>query len=68
MAEMGLLVKERDAADRRHVTARITPKGVRVLTRATPPLTKYGRARAERLSARTVETLVEALEAIREGD
>ena len=68
MAEMGLLVKERDAADRRHVTARITPKGVRVLTRATPPLTKYGRTRAERLSVRTVETLVEALEAIREGE
>ena len=31
MAEMGLLAKERDAADRRHVTARITPKGRRVL-------------------------------------
>lgn len=68
MAEMGLLVKERDAADRRHVTARITPKGGRVLTRATPVLASYGRARGERLSTRTLETLVEALEAIREGE
>jgi len=66
MADMGLIVKERDAADRRHVTARITPKGRRVLTRATPALAEYGRARAERLSTRTLETLVEALEAIRE--
>jgi DNA-binding MarR family transcriptional regulator len=67
MADMGLLVKERDAADRRHVTARITPKGRRVLTEATPTLAEYSRARAERLSARTLESLVEALEAIREG-
>jgi DNA-binding MarR family transcriptional regulator len=66
MAEMGLLAKERDAADRRHVTARITPKGRRVLTQATPALTAYGRARAERLSARALESLVEALEAIRD--
>jgi DNA-binding MarR family transcriptional regulator len=67
MAEMGLLAKERDAADRRHVTARITPKGRRVLTQATPALAEYGRERVERLSGRTIETLVEALEAIREG-
>jgi DNA-binding MarR family transcriptional regulator len=67
MAEMGLLVKERDAADRRHVTARITPRGRRVLTQATPALVEYGRARVERLSARTLEALIEALEAIREG-
>jgi DNA-binding MarR family transcriptional regulator len=66
MAEMGLLAKERDAADRRHVTARITPKGRRVLTQATPALAEYGRARAERLSARALESLVEALEAIRD--
>jgi DNA-binding MarR family transcriptional regulator len=67
MAETGLLAKERDAADRRHVTARITPKGRRVLTQATPALAEYGRERVERLSGRTIETLVEALEAIRDG-
>ena len=68
MAEMGLLEKERDAADRRHVTARITTKGRRVLKQATPVLAEYGRTRVERLSGRTIETLVEALEAIREGE
>jgi DNA-binding MarR family transcriptional regulator len=67
MAEMGLLKKERDSADRRHVTARITPKGRRVLTQATPALAAFGRGRVERLSARTIEALVEALDAIREG-
>jgi DNA-binding MarR family transcriptional regulator len=67
MADMGLLAKERDAADRRHVTARITPKGRRVLKQATPALAVFGRGRVERLSARTIETLIEALSAIREG-
>lgn len=68
MAEMGLLAKERDAADRRHVTARITLKGRRVLTQATPILAQYGRERVERLSPRSIEGLVEALEAIRNGE
>jgi DNA-binding MarR family transcriptional regulator len=68
MAEVGLLAKERDAADRRHVTARITPKGRRVLTQATPVLAEYGRARVERLSAGSIEALVEALGAIREDE
>jgi DNA-binding MarR family transcriptional regulator len=66
MAEMGLLAKERDAADRRHVTTRITPKGRRVLTQATPALVAHGRARVARLSAAKLEALVEALEVIRE--
>jgi DNA-binding MarR family transcriptional regulator len=67
MEEMGLLRKKRDAADRRHVTARITAKGRRVLTEATPGLAEFGRSRVDRLSARTIEGLVEALAAIREG-
>jgi DNA-binding MarR family transcriptional regulator len=67
MADMGLLAKERDAADRRHVTARITPQGRRVLTQATPALAKYGRDRVERLSPRSIEALIGALETVREG-
>jgi DNA-binding MarR family transcriptional regulator len=67
MAEMGLLAKERDTADRRHVTARITPQGRRVLTKATPILARYGRERVERLSAGRVGALIEALGTIREG-
>ena len=67
MEETGLLGKKRDATDRRHVTARLTAKGKRVLDEATPRLTEFGRARVEKLSARTVEGLVEALATIREG-
>ncbi|MEP7066814.1 MAG: MarR family transcriptional regulator [Gemmatimonadota bacterium] len=66
MAEMELVVKERNPADRRHVTARITPKGRRVLTQATPVLAKYGRERTGRLRAEHLKALVEALEAVRE--
>ena len=36
MEGMQLLRRERDATDRRHVTARITPKGLRVLDETTP--------------------------------
>ena len=67
MEETGLLAKKRDAADRRHVTATITSKGRRVLVKATPELAAFGRERIERLSARTVEALVEGLATIREG-
>jgi DNA-binding MarR family transcriptional regulator len=67
MEEMGLLGKKRDADDRRHVTARITAKGRRVLEKTTPALAAFSHARVERLSARTIEVLIEALGAIREG-
>jgi DNA-binding MarR family transcriptional regulator len=67
MEEMGLLGKARDSEDRRHVTARLTAKGRRVLEKATPELTAYGHARMERLSARTTEALIEGLAAVREG-
>ena len=67
MAEMGLIVKERNPADRRHVTARITPKGRRVLTQATPALVEFGRERMDRLCAEHIKALVEALETIRES-
>lgn len=66
MEVMGLLTKERDSGDRRHVTARITPKGRRVLTQATSPeLEAFGRERIERLGPRAVEALTEALAVIR---
>lgn len=65
MEEAALLSKERDAGDRRHVTARITPKGRRVLAQATPELAAYGRVRLERLTPRALAALVRALEAIR---
>lgn len=65
MEQTGLLGKERDAGDRRHITARITAKGRRVLEKATPALTDFGRGRVERLSARTIDALIEGLGLIR---
>jgi DNA-binding MarR family transcriptional regulator len=67
MEEMELLGKERDSGDRRHVTARITAKGRRVLVKVTPELEAFSRERVERVSARTIEALVEGLATIREG-
>jgi len=68
MEEMELLKKERDSGDRRHVTARITPKGRRLLERATPDLEAYGRGRFEGLSDRAIEALTGALAAIRAAE
>lgn len=67
MESMGLIGKERDASDRRHVTARLTAKGRRTLAEATTPeLVDLGRKRMARLSGRTIEALTEALAVIRE--
>lgn len=67
MADAGLVSKERDSADRRHVTTRITARGRRLLAEATPALMEAEGGRMERLSARSVTALIEALELIREG-
>lgn len=68
MENMGLIGKQRDASDRRHITARLTAKGRRVLEEATTPdLIAFGRDRMERLSARTIEALNKALAVIREA-
>jgi len=67
MGDAGLVSKERDSADRRHVTTRITARGRRLLADATPALVEAEGGRMERLSARSVRALIEALELIREG-
>ncbi len=66
MAEMALLTKERDPADRRHVMARITPKGRAILAQATPGLEELGRGLTARVPPRALEVLVRALARIRE--
>ena len=66
MEDMALLRRERDPSDRRHVTARITAKGQRVLARSTPSLTAVASARVGRLSARQVASLIQCLAALRE--
>lgn len=66
MEETGLIARTRDPDDRRHVTARITPAGRKVVADATPELERATRARAARLSPAAIEGLIRALAAIRE--
>ena len=65
MEEMELVSKARDSGDKRHVSARLTPKGRRVLAQATPDLEAFGRGRAARMPKRVLEAIVKALEAVR---
>jgi DNA-binding MarR family transcriptional regulator len=67
MVDMGLVSRERDAADRRHVTARITPKGLRLLETVQAPLLRIERERFGHLDAATLDTLIAALDAVRAG-
>ena len=66
MDDMELVSRVRDAVDRRHVTARITPKGRRLLTQATPDLELIERKRCRHLDPRAVASLVSTLAEIRE--
>jgi DNA-binding MarR family transcriptional regulator len=64
MESMQLLRRERDATDRRHVTARITPKGLRVLEEATATLEPTER-RFDYLDAKSLQHVVDGLADIR---
>jgi DNA-binding MarR family transcriptional regulator len=66
MEEMQLVDRERDPADRRHVTARISSKGARVLEQATPQLAAVERTRFTGLEPERVKLLIESLAQIRE--
>lgn len=66
MEEMQLIDRERDPADRRHVTARISPKGLRVLKQATPELAVVEQTRLVGLEPERVKLLIETLAQIRE--
>jgi DNA-binding MarR family transcriptional regulator len=65
MEEMQLIDRERDPADRRHVTARISSKGLRVLEQTTPGLSVVER-RFAGLEPERVNLLIESLAQIRE--
>jgi DNA-binding MarR family transcriptional regulator len=67
MEAQRLVSRERDAADRRHVTARITKKGLDVLERVGPAIEAVERARLGRLSERTLVGLIDGLAAVRDG-
>ena len=67
LESMGLIARERDPADRRHVTARITRKGLDLVEEVTPELERLERARMGHLSDRTLRGLIDGLAAVRDA-
>jgi DNA-binding MarR family transcriptional regulator len=65
MEDLGLMTRERDPDDRRHVTARVTPKGLKILIDAEPTLRAIEERHTGTLSAAELKDLVEALDAVR---
>src|SRR5258705_1405196 len=65
MEAMQLLRRERNASDRRHVTARITPRGLRVLDEATVQLEAFERERFGHLDAELLLHVIAGLADIR---
>lgn len=67
LEETGLIHRERDPSDRRHVTARLTPEGLRVLEAATPALDAVEAERFTPLGPEGLSSLVGALDLVRGG-
>jgi DNA-binding MarR family transcriptional regulator len=67
MEGMQLLRRERDATDRRHVTARITPRGLRMLDDATPELEAFERERFGHLDGEHLQHVIDGLADIRDA-
>jgi DNA-binding MarR family transcriptional regulator len=67
MEGMQLIRRERDATDRRHVTARITPKGLGVLDEATVTLEAFERERFAHLDPERLQHVIDGLADIREA-
>ena len=65
MEAMQLLRRERDDADRRHVTARITPRGLRMLDETTPELDAFERERFGHFDAEQLQQIIDGLADIR---
>jgi DNA-binding MarR family transcriptional regulator len=67
MEAMKLISRERDPEDRRHVTARITPKGLDLLTRVDPAMDQAERERFSQLEGNQLQSIIAELAAVREG-
>jgi DNA-binding MarR family transcriptional regulator len=67
MEGMQLLRRERDTTDRRHVTARITPAGLRMLDDATPDLEAFERERFRHLDGEQLQHVIDGLADIRDA-
>jgi MarR family transcriptional regulator, organic hydroperoxide resistance regulator len=67
MESMQLLRRERDDTDRRHVTARITSRGLRVLEDATAELDAFEREHFGHLDPERLQHLIDGLADIRDA-
>jgi DNA-binding MarR family transcriptional regulator len=67
MVEAGLISRERDSVDRRHVTARITDDGLALLDRATPVLEAVATRWFGAIDAAQLQSLIDLLDAVRES-
>lgn len=65
LVDRGLVVRERDAADKRFVTARITPEGLDLLSQLDEPIEEMHRKRLGHLSRAELRELADRLEAAR---
>jgi DNA-binding MarR family transcriptional regulator len=65
MESMQLIRRDRDATDRRHVTARITPQGLRMLDETTPELDAFERDRFGHLDAERWQQIIDGLADVR---
>ena len=66
LEEMGLIERQRDAADRRLVTSRISPEGLRLLDRLDEPIIEMHRQQLGHMSKRNLRTLIDLLAAARQ--
>jgi len=65
METAGLIQRERGTADRRFVTTRITPEGLRLLEELEEPVQGLHRAHLGHLAGEELETLVRLLDRVR---
>jgi len=65
MDEVDLVTRQRDADDRRHVTARISAKGRRLLVEATPALQAVERKRFRKIGPGAAASLLRSLAIVR---
>jgi DNA-binding MarR family transcriptional regulator len=65
MEALGLLRRERDTTDRRHVTARITRAGLRLLDETTPQLEAFERERFGDFDAERLQQIIDGLADVR---
>jgi DNA-binding MarR family transcriptional regulator len=65
MEDLGLMTRERDPADRRHVTARATPKGLKVLVEVEPTLRALEEQFVGSIGIAALKDLIDTLDVVR---